>query len=96
VDGCFWHGCPLHAQQPRQNYTFWLKKLSSNKARDKKVNRTLREQGWRVLRIWEHDLSGNSSSYLKRLRRMLIQSSSTHGLLQTLMGNHKLRRKLCP
>ncbi|MHC1767921.1 MAG: very short patch repair endonuclease [Verrucomicrobiia bacterium] len=37
VDGCFWHACPMHAEQPRSNRPFWLKKLASNKARDKKV-----------------------------------------------------------
>jgi DNA mismatch endonuclease, patch repair protein len=56
VDGCFWHGCPKHSNMPESNRAFWLRKLDSNKTRDRKVNRTLRAQGWRVLRIWEHDL----------------------------------------
>jgi DNA mismatch endonuclease (patch repair protein) len=56
VDGCFWHACPLHATKPRHNAAFWRKKLAANKARDRMVNRTLRAQGWRVLRIWEHEL----------------------------------------
>lgn len=53
VDGCFWHGCPKHATKPKNNAAFWEKKLSGNKARDRKVNRALRKAGWRVLRIWE-------------------------------------------
>ena len=57
VDGCFWHGCPMHATKPRNNAAFWRKKLSKNKARDQLVNRTLRKAGWRVLRIWEHELA---------------------------------------
>jgi DNA mismatch endonuclease (patch repair protein) len=56
VDGCFWHGCPKHATQPASNRAFWKKKLARNRVRDVLVNRTLRAQGWRVLRIWEHDL----------------------------------------
>jgi DNA mismatch endonuclease (patch repair protein) len=57
VDGCFWHACPIHATKPRNHAAFWRKKLAANKARDRKVNRTLRAAGWRVLRIWEHELA---------------------------------------
>ena len=56
VDGCFWHGCPLHAAKPRNNAAFWREKLASNKARDRLVSRTLRRAGWRVIRIWGHEL----------------------------------------
>ena len=53
VDGCFWHGCPRHATKPKNNRAFWRRKLSGNKKRDALVSRTLRRNGWRVLRIWE-------------------------------------------
>ncbi|MBL7981286.1 MAG: hypothetical protein JNL52_05690 [Flavobacteriales bacterium] len=44
VDGCFWHGCPKHATQPKGNAVFWSTKLAANKARDRKVNRELRSK----------------------------------------------------
>jgi DNA mismatch endonuclease (patch repair protein) len=56
VDGCFWHGCPKHSNQPANNRAFWKRKLTANRRRDLLVNRTLRGKGWRVVRIWEHDL----------------------------------------
>ena len=56
VDGCFWHGCPKHATKPKNNRTFWRRKLVGNKTRDRAVNRVLRQVGWRVLRIWQHEL----------------------------------------
>ena len=56
VDGCFWHGCPKHCKIPAGNRAFWEKKFVANKARDRRVNRELRKLGWRVIRIWEHDL----------------------------------------
>lgn len=56
VDGCFWHGCPKHANMPRNNQEFWAKKLQGNKDRDKLVNRELRKLGWTVVRVWEHEL----------------------------------------
>lgn len=51
---------------------FWRRKLAANKARDRKVNRTLRAAGWRVLRIWEHELApARASQTLARIRRAL-------------------------
>src|SRR5262249_34229564 len=35
VDGCFWHGCPSHAQIPRQNAAYWRPKLERNQGRDR-------------------------------------------------------------
>ena len=72
VDGCFWHGCPRHGTRPRHNRRFWDRKFSRNSARDQRVNRALRAQGWRVLRIWEHELAKrNEARLLRRLRQRL-------------------------
>lgn len=56
VDGCFWHSCPLHANMPKNNRAFWKKKLKGSADRDVFVNRELRKLGWKVIRIWEHEL----------------------------------------
>jgi DNA mismatch endonuclease (patch repair protein) len=70
VDGCFWHGCPKHSNMPANNRVFWSRKLSANKARDRLVTRTLRTRGWRVLRIWEHELTRkNEARCLQRLQK---------------------------
>jgi len=57
VDGCFWHNCPKHGRKPGSNKTYWTKKIARNKARDREVVRFLKMEGWRVLRIWEHELN---------------------------------------
>lgn len=56
VDGCFWHGCPKHSNAPVNNAEFWKRKIEKNRKRDLLVTRTLRKTGWRVVRVWEHDL----------------------------------------
>lgn len=56
VDGCFWHGCPKHSNKPKVNKNYWKKKLEGNKIRDKFVNRVLKKLGWKVVRVWEHEL----------------------------------------
>jgi DNA mismatch endonuclease (patch repair protein) len=55
VDGCFWHGCPEHGTRPKSNADRWTDKLNSNKERDRRVDAHLRDQGWAVLRVWEHE-----------------------------------------
>ena len=75
VDGCFWHGCPLHGTQPRQHAKFWREKIARNRTRDRLVSRTLRTRGWRVLRVWEHELQRRSErALLSRLNRALHRS----------------------
>lgn len=82
VDGCFWHGCPKHFTYPTTNRNFWRKKLDRNIVRDKQVNRELRKHGWRVLRIWQHELTKqNEPRLLDRLRRMLAPHGARVHLL---------------
>lgn len=55
VDGCFWHGCPEHATWPRTNAAWWREKIERNRDRDCETTRLLTENGWQVVRVWEHD-----------------------------------------
>ena len=55
VDGCFWHGCPEHGTIPKQNREWWLDKLATNRRRDADTDAALAADGWRVLRVWEHE-----------------------------------------
>ena len=57
VDGCFWHGCPIHSHKITTNEAYWLPKLEKNKERDKQKNEKLQAQGWTVMRFWEHELT---------------------------------------
>jgi DNA mismatch endonuclease, patch repair protein len=55
VDGCFWHGCPDHGTMPKANADFWGPKLARNQERDRQIDAALREAGWTVVRVWEHE-----------------------------------------
>jgi len=61
VDGCFWHGCPKHGRKPASNEDYWLPKLKRNIARDRFRTRALRRSGWRVIRLWSHELRDSDS-----------------------------------
>ena len=55
VDGCFWHGCPIHGTQAQANAEFWRLKIRQNQERDLDTANRLKDAGWKVIRIWEHE-----------------------------------------
>lgn len=56
VDGCFWHGCPIHYSAPSTRRDFWAAKLRRNVEHDLGVDDSLRDLGWRPCHVWQHEL----------------------------------------
>jgi len=56
IDGCFWHRCPKHFVEPKSNKKYWLPKIERNVLRDKEIIIAYLNAGWKVTRIWEHEL----------------------------------------
>lgn len=71
VDGCFWHGCPLHGTRPASNAIFWAEKIKRNQQRDQQVDSKLSAAGWRVLRLWEHEVKKDLTGCVKRIRETI-------------------------
>jgi DNA mismatch endonuclease (patch repair protein) len=61
VDGCYWHGCPEHHRPSRTNAAFWQTKIEGNKRRDAETDSLLSGAGWQVVRIWEHEPTGEAA-----------------------------------
>ncbi|MFB4300408.1 very short patch repair endonuclease [Actinomadura sp. NTSP31] len=55
MDGCFWHGCPVHHTKSATNAEYWAEKVRRNRERDQQTDRLLHEAGWRTIRVWEHE-----------------------------------------
>lgn len=68
LDGCFWHGCERCSLRPKSNVEYWNAKIAGNIERDLQVNRELKANGWRVIRIWEHVLKERPNVALARIR----------------------------
>jgi len=71
VDGCFWHGCPKCFRLPTTNTVFWKRKVEANKSRDKLVNFTLRKRGWKIVRVWEHQLRRSQPWVIAKTRAIV-------------------------
>jgi len=76
VDGCFWHGCTEHKTIPKANREFWLEKITTNRTRDADTDRRLGEQGWKSVRIWEHDVSEATARRIATLVQTRMTTSS--------------------
>lgn len=70
VDGCFWHGHNCRNTIPKDNALFWVDKIKRNSKRDKLVSRTLRNNGWQVIRIWECELK--KGGLREKLKALLV------------------------
>jgi DNA mismatch endonuclease, patch repair protein len=69
VDGCFWHGCPLHATWPKRNAEFWRTKIVANQGRDRDTDARLRADGWEIVRVWAHETPHEAASRIAKVVR---------------------------
>ncbi len=78
VDQCLFHGCPLHFKVPKTNTDFWEQKASRNKSKDLRTRRRLRDIGFSVWSLWEHDIHASLLEYSRwiisrAVKRQLIE-----------------------
>ncbi len=69
VDGCYWHGCRAHCRRPASNSAYWRAKIERNIQRDRRVSRELADAGWRVVRVWEHEIRSDADRAAARVER---------------------------
>lgn len=70
IDGCYWHGCPVHYVSPKTNPGYWSDKVARNIARDRDTDQRLAEAGWTVLRFWEHEPPTDCASAIESVVRL--------------------------
>jgi DNA mismatch endonuclease (patch repair protein) len=67
IDSDFWHGHSKRCIMPKSNCEYWNQKIQRNRIRDKEVNKRLREEGWKVIRIWEYNLKISFKAEFNRI-----------------------------
>lgn len=71
VDGCFWHGCKKHFKAPISNNFFWEEKIARNIKRDLQINEFYKSLGWKIVRVWEHQIKGNPAPVIKKIKKII-------------------------
>ncbi|GAB2553075.1 very short patch repair endonuclease [Gracilibacillus alcaliphilus] len=77
IDSCFWHVCPIHANIPKSNETYWKEKLSRNQKRDKEVTEYYLEKEWNIKRIWEHEIKNDFDKVIFELEEFINKVKNT-------------------
>ena len=72
VDGDFWHGYRFPQWEHRLT-EFWRVKIAKNRERDRKTHARLRRAGWRVVRIWQHQIEKDLEGRLRNLDSLLAR-----------------------
>lgn len=73
IDGCFWHGCPIcNRKLPETNREYWVRKINRNVELAKIHNQKLADEGWTVIRIWEHEVKDREA--MQRIKSSVRQA----------------------
>lgn len=67
IDSDFWHAHRRRFIMPQSNRRYWKEKIQRNKERDSEVNKKLKKEGWKVIRIWEYDVKRNVDYCIRRI-----------------------------
>lgn len=78
VDGDFWHGWRLDEWEAKLRPQ-WAEKLCRNVARDQVVRGELRRTGWKVIRVWEHDLVRDPEGWAARIEAIIRDGTLRSG-----------------
>jgi DNA mismatch endonuclease (patch repair protein) len=77
IDSDFWHYNPKIFIMPTTNIEYWKRKIQRNRKRDKLVNKTLKKDGWKVLRFWESAIKKDVNKIVDRIENELNKQNST-------------------
>jgi len=81
VDGDFWHGW-RYPQWEHKLSEYWRKKIERNRRRDRRNFQTLRRRGWRVVRLWGHEVDRDLAGTVDRVRALLEAPHTQSGTLR--------------
>ena len=67
LHGCFWHKCPKCYKEPKTDKKYWLPKIEKNVKRDKRNLKLLRKEGYKVVKLWEHQIKKDLNPAIKKI-----------------------------
>ncbi len=90
VEGDFWHGWRFPQWRDKLSEA-WEEKIASNRARDARNHQALRRNGWKVIRLWEHQIDADLQSCVTRVLSYLrsARTGRLRGNVKTLGRTRK-------
>jgi DNA mismatch endonuclease (patch repair protein) len=87
VDGCYWHGCPIHGTAPKTNPDYWIPKIERTQRRDALNDEALRLAGWEPVHVWEHESVAEAAERIAATVRARSSLNSQRSLNRLLLNN---------
>lgn len=77
-DSSFWHGFNWAKEKYKIKVrkVFWFNKIKANIARDRKVTKKLKQEGWKVFRYWDFEIKNNASLCAKKIANSLARRNN--------------------
>jgi DNA mismatch endonuclease (patch repair protein) len=79
VDGDFWHGYNWAIRKPKSNQAYWNSKIERNMQKDRWASAQLEENGYTMMRFWEHEVKKNLESCINQVI-LYIEAAGTSPL----------------
>jgi len=80
VDGDFWHGHFFNIRKLTLP-EYWVRKIQRNMDRDKIYTQQLRNEGWKVVRLWEQDILKNVDKPIVKILKAIKMRNSLSNVL---------------
>jgi len=76
VDGEFWHGYRWVEKKKKikANRPYWIPKIERTIKRDKKNNRKLRKEGWKIIRFWQEQLKKDLPKCMSKIKKTIKEN----------------------
>jgi DNA mismatch endonuclease (patch repair protein) len=93
VDGCFWHGCPVHGPKTFRgpNAALWEAKIETNKERDRRNTAAAEAAGWTVVRVWECEIRADVERAALSVARRCDQTREPGSAPSPVRGSRSTR-----
>ncbi|MBI5138084.1 MAG: DNA mismatch endonuclease Vsr [Nitrospirae bacterium] len=88
VDGDFWHGWRFPVWRDKLLLK-WEEKIDQNRRRDRRNHRKLRRLGWRVVRIWEHQIDRDLERCIGRIAEAIGPGSAGERVAEFRTGKRE-------
>ena len=72
IDGDFWHGWKFSSRRGRLPEVYWQSKIAGNIHRDRARRAKLKRQGWKILRVWEHEIKKGQDGAFQKIKQFLL------------------------
>ena len=72
IDGDFWHGYRFPAWENKVS-DFWKEKIRKNRERDRKNFQKLRNMGWKIIRLWKHQIKNDPERSIDMISEILLK-----------------------